>query len=116
MDKFQIKTILVSVILGLCLGIICTVICLNKNKPVLDEFQADYHELVNDSKENQNGYFCKETQNYLIEIFPIGEADYDLTSEVSGIPENTRLAKISWYNKARTKVEHYYYNEIVYQH
>lgn len=114
MDKFTFKTILVSIILGCILGIVCAIVYVNRDKPVLTEFQSDYQELVASAKENQDGYFCTEKPEYLIEIFPIGEADYDLVSEVAKIPDTTRLVKVSWYNKARTKVEHYYYNELSY--
>lgn len=114
MNKFEVKVVLVSAILGLFLGAISVLFCLNKNKTILNELQMDYHELVETAKDDQNGYFYTDKDKYIIEIFPIGYTDFDLSSEVSGIPENVRLSKISWYNKTRTKISHYYYNEIVY--
>lgn len=114
MDKFTFKTILVSIIIGCILGITCVIVYANHDRPVLTEFQSDYLDLIASAKEDQNGYFYTDKEKYLIEVFPIGETDYDLASEVTKIPDTTRLVKVSWYNKARTKIEHYYYNEVNY--
>lgn len=114
MDKFTFKTILVSIILGCILGIVCVIVYANHDQPVLKEFQSDYSSLIDSAKEDQNGYFYADKEKYLIEVFPIGKTDYALASEVSEIPDTTRLVKVSWYNKARTRIEHYYYNEVNY--
>lgn len=74
-----------------------------KNFNSVEKYRVEKQKLIEICLEDNlpNKYYCLETRDYLIEIFPIGKTDDSIKYPVE---DHDRIVKTTWYDSNRTEV------------